>query len=428
MHERFDEVMSGLDIIAKRQFDYFCSLSSKIGDVETEISIMRQSHDCLHQRELQYLQTLSTSLDHKEGKEERQFKIDKIKELIDQVAKERALLDLDRSRHNELRSSLTTKLCGVGTGVRDPYFTGAACPELKNPGDLVTHIDGLPTDYHLGTIFKIYQEFGIQSQNYTPVIIEFYLNKILQNRPNLKHVSCLTIADLNSGVRGKRRELFGLEKVINSFLIAEDTADTLIIPICLQAKWQMVVINKLLKSVNIFAGPTQQLLLHELTDIIQQNIPKDFTYECKLFNLQVSPVYYGALIVEIVRCLSANMLYDAVLREITTENLALLCQTHTQLFQPSQQLLSTRQTILADVINPMLNELLSLHLLERCYLIYPEILPQKASDLAIDYHEIEDIKNTLQTSENVYHLYQACCDKNLFKELFHIYQQAGKTL
>jgi len=319
-------------------------------------------------------------------------------------------------------------------GVRDSELTGLTCPNLNSTQDLVRHIDSFSVDYHLGTLTSLYQQFNLPSKNYSPELITYYLNQTLKDRPRFQlgseDIKYLTITDLIIKRHTEEKYAFGLEAIIKPFIHAndEDGAQTFVIPVFLQAKWLLITVNKVFKQIYVFSSPSQPQLLNRLLTIIQQSVPENFTVIERLFSPQISPIYYGAIIVEIVRKLSNNELYDEVL-ETKNEQLKLIYQSQIELFKPKLTLLSPQQAMLTSAINPSLTNLFALHLLDILYRKYPGVaLSGKLVDLKISKEEIYDIGYTLLTTETPYRLHQALCNEDLLKLLFQNYQEAKQGL
>lgn len=347
--------------------------------------------------------------------------------MIEDIARIKKEYASDPSKYSALRAALSMPLTERNLGIRDAEFTGANSPSVENPAALITHIDSFFSDFHLGTMAKLYAQLGLKSTNYSAEIINHYLTQILKDKSDFQLVPCLSIADLVFSRHQAQPNLFGLAKNIKTFL-ATDDVEILIIPIRLRAQWQLITVNKLSQQVDIFAPSTQPELMQKMLAIVKGNVPEDFTCRHKPFNNHVPPIYYGAIIVEVVKHLSVGESYVAVLSERFDEKLLLLSQTQEKLFKPSQSLLDTQQTIFSDAINPVISKLLMTNLLNIYYHKYPEVLDAKLLDLAIDAVEINDIRDSLLTIENPYLLHQAFCDEKLIRALFKSYQEAAREL
>ncbi len=432
MHARFDEVMNGLDLIYQTVIEGFARLRGDIEHISGKLNLLYKENKIAHRRTISYLQTIVRKLMDTEQKRQLEGKIEIIEEILKVVTSQQKHLETspeNQQYFDDLRSELSTRLTSSGTGIRHTKLTGADSPTLDNPVKLKQHIDSFISDFHLGTLAKLFAKLDLPNKQYSPKMVDSYLKKILANKANFYRVPCLTIADLVIQQHEAQIELFGLEKHIQEFLSEKNNPDLAIIPIKLQAKWQLIVVNKPFQTVDVFTTDDQPELMERMLKIIRQSLPESYDrIRIQTFNQNILPVHYGPIIVEIVKYLSEGRPYDDIIFESSNDKLDALYEDHIKNFKPSSDLLARQAIDPRHAINPWLTQTLTIDLLNMLYHKYPDVSDEEFLDLTIDKVVIDDIRKTMLALEYPYELYQALLNEDLIKTLFKRLQKSTRTL
>lgn len=416
MHIRFDEVMRGLNSLEQQQLRHFCEMKRDNESILYTLRLIRRDHEQYRLETGDQLKQIIQGLDELSKTLKNQGKRDALRTILSDVRKQIEEKKMNAHAYESARATLINFVETLGSGATHEDLTGLAV----KPDDfhlLDATLDEISAEFNLNTLAHYFSKHHADDlTQYTPDQIKQILSDILSSDTDFALADMVNMKHLFKS-QPKSIKINSLLLTLNQFM--SSSTPILVVPIQINARWNLMVIHKKTETAALFACTIHQDILTRINEIlIISGIKKDKISTHII--PEVAPNLSGTWLVEAAKVLVNKCKDEMHANELTAIKVA-----------PSRfKEHLTEHKLLADawnttLPNPRILRFLSFQLLQLTYSHYPTL---GAESFPINPCEVEGMQASLDQAEIVYQFFTQCFDKTFFDKLINDYRSALKDV
>lgn len=411
MHARFDEVMRGLNYLEQQQLRHFCEMKRDNESILNSLKLVRRDQEQYHLETGGQLKQIIQSFDDLSRNLKNQRKRDALRTILGDVRKQIEEKKLNTHAYESARATLINFVETLGSGATHEDLTGAAVkPDDFHSLDSV--LDESSPEFNLNTLAQHFSKYHAEGlAPYTPDLMKRMLGKILGTNMDFSLAEVVNIKHLFNS-QPKNIKIDSLLLTLDQF--KSTSAPILIVPIQINARWNLLVIHKKAATAVLFACSMHQDVVNRINEIlIISGINKD-KMSTHMLPIEITPNLSGIWLVEAVKIIIAKCKDEIQVKALTTIKIN-SAQFNSQLREHKLEV----DTVSATLPNPRVLRFLCYQLLQLTYSQYPKL---GAESFPINPCEAEGVQASLDQSEAVYQFYTQCFDKSFFDKLINDYK------
>lgn len=412
MHERFDEVMQGLDILSRQQFLNFISLKLDHQTIEEKVDRLQQT-TLRGQEELKsYSRTIHDQLlrvlDDKKLKSKRELLLAIRENVNEKVSTVKLATAQGFGAYDQARAKIMSYAGEtVGSGMTHSDLIGMDIP-YEDIEKLDDNLFDCHPYFHLRTLVNYCDQLSImQNRIYSPEIMHKKLLPIFHNQRQYQLEKVVTIKEMTDTV--PRNAIYRVDSLRTSLESKTDFSFKFV-PIFVNARWSLLLKDDIDNQLVYFTLPNNENISRRIIGIAKTAKIDETNIEVRLIQGNVS-------------LQNSHLWLLTAAKEILNKKTFTECVSHiSNIILEREYKVDEDERLTADKVpvnNPLVLWYLSVKLLE---LTYAQHSMLGDASVNISPQESICIQQMIEASESIYQLQAKFSNKDLFEKLITDYK------